>query len=57
MTDSTLERVRDARKTISNKCDFDSRKLVAYYQSREKSENARKVKLHAKTDGRSLGDN
>ena len=37
MTDSTLQRVWDSRESISRRCDFDSRKLVQFYQSREKT--------------------
>ncbi len=36
MTDSTLQRVWDSREAISRQCDFDSRKLVQFYQSRQK---------------------
>jgi len=42
MTDLTLERVWDARKEISKKCDFDAHKLVAYYQGREKCNHDKK---------------
>jgi hypothetical protein len=37
MTDSTLERVWDARKAISQRCEFDAHKLVHFYQSRQKA--------------------
>ncbi len=42
MTDPTLQRVWDARKAISQRCDFDSRKLVRFYQSRTETENGTK---------------
>jgi hypothetical protein len=38
MTDSTLQRVWDSREAISRRCDFDSHKLVRFYQSKEKSD-------------------
>ncbi len=44
MKDSTLQRIWDARKAISKKFDFDPRKLVAYYQSREQAYEASKNK-------------
>lgn len=37
MTDSTLQRVWDSREAISRRCDFDSHKLVQFYQSRQKT--------------------
>jgi hypothetical protein len=37
MTDSTLQRVWDAREAISRRCDYGSRKLVRFYQSRQKA--------------------
>lgn len=37
MTDSTLQRVWDAREAISRRCDYDAHKLVRFYQSRQKS--------------------
>jgi hypothetical protein len=36
MTDSTLQRVWDSRDAISRRCDYDSHKLVRFYQSRQK---------------------
>ncbi len=38
MTDSALQRVWDSREAISRRCDYDSRKLVAFYQSRRKKD-------------------
>ena len=38
MTDSTLQRVWDSREAISRRCDYDSRKLIHFYQSRRKKE-------------------
>ena len=38
MTDSTLQRVWDSRDAISRRCNFDSRALVKFYQSRQKTE-------------------
>ena len=38
MTDSTLQRVWDSREAISRRCDFDSHKLIRFYQSRQKAE-------------------
>jgi hypothetical protein len=38
MTDATLQRVWDSREAISRRCDFDSHKLVQFYQSRKKTE-------------------
>ena len=37
MKDETLERVWSARKSIAKKCDFDSHKLVKYFQKRTKA--------------------
>ena len=37
MTDATLQRVWDSREAISRRCDFDSHKLVKFYQSRQKT--------------------
>jgi len=37
MKDETLERIWKSRKRISARCDFDSHKLVKYYQDRQKS--------------------
>ncbi|MDA3800225.1 MAG: hypothetical protein PF692_14245 [Kiritimatiellae bacterium] len=36
MNDPTIQRIWNARKKISKKCDFDSKKLVAYYIERQK---------------------
>lgn len=38
MTDSTLQRVWDSREAISRRCEYDSRKLVRFYQSRQKTD-------------------
>ena len=37
MTDATLQRVWDSREEISRRWDFDSHKLVKFYQSRQKT--------------------
>ncbi|MBN1865983.1 hypothetical protein JW916_01705 [Candidatus Sumerlaeota bacterium] len=37
MTDSTLQRVWDSREAISRRCDYDSRKLIRFYQARGKA--------------------
>jgi len=42
MTDSTLQRVWDSREAISQQCDFDSRKLVQFYKSRQKPDRTRR---------------
>ena len=42
MTDSTLQRVWDSREAISRRCEFDSHKLVKFYQSRQKPDRARR---------------
>ena len=42
MTDSTLQRVWDSREAISRRCEFDSRKLVKFYQSRQKPDRTRR---------------
>ncbi|MFT5241299.1 MAG: hypothetical protein ACI9X0_002278 [Kiritimatiellia bacterium] len=42
MTDSTLQRVWDSRETISRRCDFDSHKLVQFYQSRQMTQDRTK---------------
>jgi len=42
MTDSTLQRVWDSREAISRRCDFDSHKLVRFYQSRQKTDDRTK---------------
>ena len=39
MKDETLERIWKSRKAIAAKCDYDSRKLVKYYQQRMKKLN------------------
>ena len=36
MKDSTLQRVRENRRTISKRFNFDSHKLVRFYQERQK---------------------
>lgn len=36
MNDPTIQRIWNAREKISKKCDFDSKKLVAYYIERQK---------------------
>ncbi len=41
MTNSTLQRVWDARKAISKRCEFDSHKLVHFYQSRQENKTDR----------------
>jgi hypothetical protein len=41
MKDETLQRVWDSREAISRRCDFDSRKLVKFYQSIQKYERSR----------------
>jgi len=56
MTDSTLQRVWDSREAISRRCAFDSRKLVQYYQSRQKTNNQttinhQLINRHDKTEG------
>jgi hypothetical protein len=42
MTGPTLQRVWDARKAISQRCEYDSHKLVRFYQSRTETENRTK---------------
>ena len=42
MTDSTLQRVWDSRDAISQRCDYDSHKLIRFYQSRKKTDNQTK---------------
>ena len=42
MTDSTLQRVWDSREAISRRCEFDSHKLVKFYQSRQKLDRTRR---------------
>ena len=42
MTDSALQRVWDSREAISRRCDFDSHKLIRFYQSRQKTEDRTK---------------
>lgn len=43
MRDTTLQRVWDSRSAISQRCGFDSRKLVQFYQSRQKPDRTRRV--------------
>ncbi len=38
MTDSTLQRIWDSRKVISERCEFDSHKIVHFYQTRQKTD-------------------
>ena len=38
MTDAVLQRVWDSREAISRRCGYDSRKLVLFYQARQKPE-------------------
>ena len=38
MTDSTLQRVWDSREAISRRYDYDSRKLIHFYQSRQRKQ-------------------
>lgn len=38
MTDSTLQRIWNSREAISRRCDYDSRKLVRFYQSRRQKD-------------------
>jgi len=42
MTDTTLQRVYNSREAISRRCDFDSHKLVQFYQSRQKPDRTRR---------------
>ena len=42
MTDSTLQRVWESREAISRRCDFDTRKLIRFYQSRQKTKSRTK---------------
>jgi len=42
MTDATLQRVWNSREAISRRCDFDSHKLVQFYQSRQKPDRTRR---------------
>lgn len=42
MTDSTLQRIWDSREAISRRCDYDSHKLVRFYQSRQKTDDRTK---------------
>jgi len=35
MIDPVLERIWEARKAISQRCDFDAKKLVQFYQCRQ----------------------
>lgn len=56
MIDPTLQRVWDSREAISRRCAFDSRKLVQYYQSRQKRDdqttvNHQFINRHDKTKG------
>mgnify|MGYP000872123861 CR=1 FL=1 len=37
MKDETLERIWKQRQTISERCGYDSRKLVCYYQKRNQA--------------------
>jgi hypothetical protein len=48
MNDSTLQRVWDSREAISRQCDFDSRKLVKFYQSRQKRDRTTKSTVPSK---------
>lgn len=43
MTDSTLQRIWDSRKAISARCEFDSRKLVHFYQARKKTDDRKRA--------------
>jgi len=42
MTDSTLQRIWESREAISRRCDYDSHKLVRFYQSRQKTDDRTK---------------
>ena len=49
MIDSTLQRVWDSREAISKRCDFDSHKLVRFYQTKRKNQTDRtKQSTHTK---------
>ncbi len=48
MTDTTLQRVWNSREAISRKCNFDSRKLVQFYQSRQNPDRTRKSTVPSK---------
>ena len=37
MTDPVLKRIWEAREAISRRCGFDARKLVRFYQNRQKA--------------------
>ena len=45
MKDLALERIWKSRENISKKCDFDSRKLVKYYQSIHKNNRTKESTL------------
>ena len=47
MKDETLERIWKQRQAISERCGYDSHKLVRYYQKRSQTtvDNAKKVTL------------
>jgi len=42
MIDPTLQRVWESREAISRRCDYDSHKLVRFYQSRRKTDDRTK---------------
>jgi len=46
MTDPVLKRIWEAREAISRRCGFDARKLVRFYQNRQKA-----AAQQAKEDG------
>jgi len=55
MTDLTLQRVWESRAAISRRCGFDSRKLVQYYQTRQKMDGRNEashqfISRHGKTN-------
>lgn len=52
MSELTLQRVWDSREAISRRCDFDSHKLVQFYQSRQKPDRTRGSKRQVKGRGR-----
>jgi len=54
MTDTALQRVWDSREAISRRCGFDSRKLVQFYQSRQKSDQTKKSTVPNKPRKRAL---